>query len=150
MSNLHDFCCIFATSFKFLIMIKKKLAFVLVLLTFPVILFAQETVSTQIQKGLKLNNANLIASFFNTQVEISVLDKEDIFSATQAKNILSNFLSQHKVSSYSLLHSGGKANAKYYIGNIDTATGKYRVFYLLKGSGTNFKIHQFRIEKQDN
>ncbi len=130
-------------------MIKKSLA-TLILLSFSAILLSQETVSTQIQKGLKLNNADLIASFFNTQVEMSVLNKEDIFSATQAKNILSNFLSQHKVSSYSLLHSGGKPNAKYYIGNIDTATGKYRVFYLLKGSGNNFKIHQFRIEKQED
>ncbi|MCD6367221.1 MAG: DUF4783 domain-containing protein [Bacteroidales bacterium] len=131
-------------------MIKKYFVTLIILISFPVVLSAQETVSTQIQKGLKLNNADLIASFFNTQVEMSVLDKEDIFSATQAKNILSNFLSQHKVSSYSLLHSGGKSNAKYYIGNIDTGTGKYRVFYLLKGSGTNYKIHQFRIEKQED
>ncbi len=131
-------------------MIKKHLVSLLILISFPVVLSAQETVSTQIQKGLKLNNAELIASFFNTQVEMSILDKEDIFSATQAKNILSNFLSQHKVSGYSMLHSGGKPNAKYYIGNIDTATGKYRVFYLLKGSGKNFKIHQFRIEKQED
>lgn len=131
-------------------MIKKQLFSLILLLAFPLFISAQETVSEQIQKGLELNNANLIASFFNTQVEMSVLDKEDIFSATQAKNILSSFLSHHKVTSFSLLHSGGKPNAKYYIGNIATATGKYRVFYLLKGSGTNYKIHQFRIEKQED
>jgi len=131
-------------------MIKKQLLSIILLLTLPLFISAQETVSEQIQKGLKLNNANLIASFFNTQVEMSVLNKEDIFSATQAKNILSDFLSHHKVSTLSLLHSGGKTNAKYYISNITTATGKYRVFYLLKGSGTNYKIHQFRIEKQED
>jgi len=131
-------------------MIKKHFLPLLLLILLPVVLSAQEAVSTQIQKGLKLNNANLIASFFNTQVEMSILDKEDIFSATQAKNILSNFLSQHKVANYSMLHSGGKSGAKYYIGNIDTGTGKYRVFYLLKGKGTNYKIYQFRIEKQED
>ncbi len=129
-------------------MIKKQLFSLILLLAIPLFTWAQESVSEQIQKGLKLNNAHLVASFFNTQVEMSILDKEDIFSATQAKNILSNFLSQHKVTNFSLLHSGGKPNAKYYIGNITTVTGKYRVFYLLKGSGTNYMIHQFRIEKQ--
>ncbi len=111
---------------------------------------AQEAVSQQIQNGLKTNNTTLIASYFNDQVEMSVLDKEDIFSATQAKNILSNFLSQNKVTSFSLLHNGGKETAKYYIGNIETATTKYRVFYLLKGSGKDYKIYQFRIEKQED
>jgi len=131
-------------------MIKKQFLSVFLLLTLPLFISAQETVSEQIQKGLKLNNANLIASFFNTQVEMSVLDKEDIFSATQAKNILNNFLSHHKVNSVSLLHSGGKPNAKYYISNIITSTGKYRVFYLLKGGEKNYNIYQFRIEKQED
>lgn len=123
------------------------LVFVLLL---SVSISAQEVVSQQIQKGLKSNNPTLIASFFNNQVEMSVMDKEDIFSETQAKNILSNFLSQNKVIRFSMLHSGGKETAKYYIGNIETATSKFRVFYLLKGSGSNYKIYQFRIEKQEN
>jgi len=130
-------------------MINKKIFFILVLFVLPVVLLAQETVSTQIQKGLKLNNADLIAPLFNEQVEMSILNKEDIFSATQAKNILKNFLLKHKVKSYTLLHSGGKANVKYYIGNIDTEMGNYRVFFLLKSNeSNNFKVYQFRIEEQ--
>ncbi|HIE15619.1 MAG TPA: DUF4783 domain-containing protein, partial [Bacteroidales bacterium] len=65
------------------------------------------------------------------------------------KNILKNFLLKHKVKSYTLLHSGGKANVKYYIGNIDTEMGNYRVFFLLKSNeSNNFKVYQFRIEEQ--
>ena len=98
--------------------------------------------------ALKTGNSKELAKYFNTNIELVILDKEDVYSKTQAELIVKDFFSKHSPSNFSILHQGGKQGAKYAIGNLTTSKGTFRVYFLLKISNEKPFIHQLRIEKE--
>lgn len=121
----------------------------LILFFFPLIAFNQNKTADAIQLSLKNGNSSNLSKYFNTNIELTIIDKQDIYSKTQAEGLLKDFFTKNIPSSFSIIHKGGKEDAQYYVGKLQTSTGTYRVSYLLKGEDQNAKIHQLRIEKND-
>jgi len=108
--------------------------------------FAQipDEIVISIQNG---NDAGL-AAFFNENVELVVQTHDDVYSKSQAQQIIAEFFKSNKPKKFSIIHQGGKEGAQYAIGSLTTNTGTFRVYFLLKNKDKNFYIHQLRIEKQ--
>ena len=130
----------------------KKTVFFVVAALLSLYSFAQ--ISTQkhierINKALSIGNVEAITPYLGSAVEVSVLNKNGIYSAAQTKNILKNFFLSHKPIKFVILHSSGKKNSKYYIGNLTTKGNKeYRIFYVTKQNKDIPQITQFRIENK--
>lgn len=103
-----------------------------------------DEIVTCIQNG---NDVSL-AAYFNENVELVVGTHDDVYSKSQAQQIVSEFFKSNKPKQFSIIHQGGKDDARYAIGSLVTATGTYRVYFLLKNKNNNSYIHQLRIEKQ--
>ncbi len=104
-----------------------------------------EPIATAIKNG----NAAELTRYFNTNVDLSIFDKQDIYSKTQAEMLLKDFFSKNVPSNFRVIHQGGKDDAQYYVGRLTTSTGNYRISILIKGQGKAALIHQFRIEKEN-
>lgn len=104
--------------------------------------------SDPIVSAIKSGNSAELSKYFNVNIELAVLDNEDVYSKSQARIILSDFFAKHKVSSFNILHQGGKSGSNYLIGNLVTNNGTFRVYYLLKKVGDKELIQQFRIENE--
>ena len=128
----------------------KKLAFIIILFAG---IAANYSVQAQIPKeiisSLKSGNAKVLSGYFNQNVELVVLDNDNVYSKAQAQQIVSNFFSNYKPESFTVIHQSEKSGAMYLIGNMLTNNGKFRVYFLLKKSGEIDYIHQLRIEKQE-
>ena len=108
--------------------------------------FAQipEDIVLSIQSG----NDEILAKYFNQNVELVVQTHDDVFSKSQAQQIVAEFFKANKPKQFSIIHQGGKDGARYAIGSLVTSTGTFRVYFLLKNKDNNSYIHQLRIEKQ--
>ena len=91
-------------------------------------------------------NATQLAKYFNQTIELTMFDKEGIYSKTQAEMILRNFFTENPPKQFQILHQGGKDSSKYAIGSFISGTTNYRVTFLLKTLETKVYIHQLRIE----
>ncbi|WP_159522303.1 DUF4783 domain-containing protein [Sunxiuqinia indica] len=111
-----------------------------------VVSFAQ--VPDEVILSLKTGNASTLSNYFNDNIELVVLEKDDVYSKDQAKQIVANFFSSNTAQRFAIIHQGGKEGARYAIGNLTTQSGVYRVYFLLKEKGSQVYIHQLRIEKQ--
>ncbi|HXK82003.1 MAG TPA: DUF4783 domain-containing protein [Bacteroidales bacterium] len=96
--------------------------------------------------AMKLGNAEELSKHFNTSIELVILDQEDVYSKQQAEQILRNFFLKYKVQNFRLLHQGGKEDAQYAIGTLETDKGSFRVYFLVKQKNDKAFIHQLRIE----
>jgi hypothetical protein len=47
-----------------------------------------------------------------------------------------------------VIHQGGKEDARYAIGSLETDKETFRVYFLLKNKDNKPLIHQLRIEKE--
>lgn len=102
----------------------------------------------EIIASLKSGNSKTLSQFFNPNVELVVLENDNVYSKAQAEQIVGHFFESNRPESFTLMHQGGKEGAKYVIGNLKTANGTFRVYFLLKKNGGKDYIHQLRIEKQ--
>jgi hypothetical protein len=100
-------------------------------------------------KGFNQGNATVIAHFFKGNIELTINNKENIYSSTQAELILKDFFKKNIPQSFKIIHEGGKGVSKYAIGTLKTSQGNYRITMLFKLNNNSPYIHQLRIEKDD-
>jgi hypothetical protein len=100
----------------------------------------------QLGTGLKSGNAKLIASCFNDNVELVILDKENVCSKEQGEMILSDFFSKNKPTDFKLTHQGG-TDSVYGIGKLQTTGANFRIYFMLKSFANKPLVVQLRIEK---
>lgn len=99
--------------------------------------------------AMKVGNAAEVSKYFNSSVELVVLETEDFYSKQQAEQILKKFFDTNKVKKFSLLHQGGKDDTQYAIGSLQTVVGEtFRVYFQFKSSNGKTLIHQMRIVKE--
>lgn len=124
----------------------KLIALLFMFFSFVIVSVAQipDGIVVSIQTG---NDASL-AGFFNENVELVVETHDDVYSKSQAQQIVAEFFKSNKPKQFSIIHQGGKDGARYAIGSLITSTGTFRVYFLLKNKNNNSYIHQLRIEKQ--
>lgn len=98
--------------------------------------------------ALKTGNSTQLSSYFISNVELIIGEKEGVYSKTQAHVILKDFYKSNNPKNFSVLHEGGKDGAKYVIGNLKTDKSIYRVYFLIKKQGEKSYIHTLRIEEE--
>jgi hypothetical protein len=125
--------------------IKAFFAGIALLLAVHTSLMAQnfESIAASIRSG----NASALAANFSGNVEITVKDAGNSYSKSQAEMVLKNFFGSHQPKSFTVAHQGtSPEGSKYFIGNLSTSSGNYRVFVLFsKAAGA---IQEIRFEEQ--
>jgi hypothetical protein len=100
--------------------------------------------------SFKGGNAAELAKFFHSNVELIILKNEDVYSRTQAEQIIRKFFLEHKPISFKIIHEGGSENSRYAIGSLKTAEQSYRIYILMKKQEESPLIHQLRIEEEED
>ncbi len=108
--------------------------------------FAQ--VPDELVLSLKTGNAKVFSSYMHTNVELYMNEKEEVYSKTQAEQILYNFFKENEPTGFNVIHQSGQGESKYAIGTLNTKGGSYRVSFLVKELNKKPTVFQIRIEKQ--
>ncbi|HEY3388982.1 MAG TPA: DUF4783 domain-containing protein, partial [Prolixibacteraceae bacterium] len=127
---------------------KKKSGFVLffILCLFVNPLISSGQLPAQIISGLKAGDAKIVASYFNENIELVVIDRELVCSQAQGEQILKDFYSRNKPLDFKITHQGGD-DSSYAIGKMQTGNGNFRIYLTLKSKAGKSQIVQLRIDK---
>jgi hypothetical protein len=100
--------------------------------------------------SFRAGNASELSRFFHDNVELIILETENVYSRSQAEQILRKFFTENKPEGFRIIFEGGKENSRYGIGSLDTSKDSYRVYFLMKKQEGNPFIHQLRIEEEED
>ena len=100
-------------------------------------------------KAIRMGDANKLSPWFNSSVQLIILDRENVYSRSQATMIMKDFFKKHPPKSFSIIHEGGKPKARFGIGLLKTTEQTYRIYLLIKTDNNNSVILQLRIEKEN-
>ncbi len=101
-----------------------------------------------VANNFKSGDVKAISQYFGSTVELSVLDQENIYSASQAGLILKEFFSKHPPIGVKVIHKVvSNANYKFGVIMLSTSKGNYRVSYELKNTAGKFTVSEIRIEE---
>ncbi len=124
----------------------RKIAIALFLITINVVSYANNF--DDVLQQLKAGNASGLVRMFNSNVELTLLATEGIYSKQQAEVMLRNFFNQHPPKQVALQHKGTSSKgAMYAIMIYESNTAKFRTYIFMKDNGNGMQINEFRIER---
>lgn len=108
---------------------------------------AQDADRDLIAEAIRTSNARALSSHFTKTVDLTVGKVEEVYSKEQAEVILTRFFNEHISKDFTIKHEGrSKLDDHFYIGDLQTSNGDYRVTFFLKKETPGFKIRQLRLE----
>lgn len=103
----------------------------------------------EVAAAIKNTNIKEISKYFNTSIELTVLENEGVYSKPQAELILRNFFAQNPPVAVTINHRGSSAQgSKYAIATYECSKGKFRAYIFMKDSGSGMMIQELRFEKE--
>ncbi|MCL2131125.1 MAG: DUF4783 domain-containing protein [Lentimicrobiaceae bacterium] len=132
-------------------MIQSKISLFLCVLFSAVLLTTlSDEMCNDVNKGIQNGNAQQIAKYFSTTVELSVLGKDAYVGKTQATSILTDFFKENPPKSYAVKQGGSNSeNTKFVIGTYVSTTGNtFKIYYVVKKEKSIETIQKLTIEKK--
>ena len=132
----------------------KKLNHILIVLTLIVPFMIQASFMADILDDIgltiKSGNAKELVKFFDTNVEITLLDEEGTYSKAQAEQVIKDFFAVYEPASFVLVHRGSSGEGSQYgIGSLTTTKGqKFRTYFFVKKLGEKSLIQELRFEEE--
>jgi len=97
---------------------------------------------------LDTGNVGGLSEYFQSQVDMTILGTEAMYSRAQAEMVLARFFKGNLPTGFETKHLGqSKKESSYIIGMLSTAKEVYRLTYLLSEEEGRLRIKQFRLEK---
>ena len=99
--------------------------------------------------ALKSGNANQLSRFFDSRVDITLPEKADNYSRSQAEMILKDFFNNNGgVKAFELKQRGENNGANYVIGLLTTNNGRYRTTLFMKVKGEKQLLQEMRFQQE--
>ena len=122
----------------------------IVTLLFTMLVSSSAQFPDDIIKATRNADADELAEYFSSKIELVLPQKSGVFSDVQAKLVLDEFFKNNPVVSFSIIHQGVRENSSFAIGKYQTASMTYRFYFLTKNTDAKTYIHQLRIEEQND
>ncbi len=110
--------------------------------------FVFADIFSDINSSMKDGNFKLIASYFNTSIELNIPGADGLFSKAQAELLMKDFFTRNTPRKFVIKHNGDSQDgSKYFIGILETGSGNFRTYYYVKNNNGNYLIKELRIER---
>jgi hypothetical protein len=103
-----------------------------------------------IGSAIRSGDARLIARYFNSNVDLTIFNQEEVYSKAQAEMVLKDFFSKNSPKNFTIIHKGvSKEGARYAIGTLTTSQGQnIRTYFFVKDIGGSSYIQELRFERE--
>lgn len=127
-----------------------RFLFVLLIIANPLIATPLRDIGSDIAAAIRGGKAQEVAKWFNSNVDLTVLGKEEMYSKAQAEQVLRDFFSKYPPLSFELSHKANNpASTQYGIGSYKTTNNaKFKVYFVIKKIGNQQFIQQLSIENE--
>jgi hypothetical protein len=101
----------------------------------------------EVESAIKNGNASQLSKYFDNTIEITLTDKSNTYSKSQAELVLKDFFNNNVVKGFEIVHKGNNAGAQFIIGTLETKNGEYRTTIYMKQKGDKQLLQELRFEK---
>jgi Domain of unknown function (DUF4783) len=96
--------------------------------------------------AIRNGNVNQLSSFFDARVDISLPDKSDTYSKTQAEMVISDFFSNNGVKNFKITQQGENGGTVFCAGLLQTQSGNYRTTLFFRQKGDKHFLEEIRFQ----
>lgn len=96
--------------------------------------------------ALKGGNASQVSKYFDKTVDITLVEKSNSYSKSQAEMILRDFFLINPIKGFQVIHKGENSGSQYCIGTLLTKSASYRTTIFMKLKGDKQILQEIRFE----
>ncbi len=100
-----------------------------------------------IVSAIKNGNASQLSKYIDNTIEITLRNKSNTYSKSQAELVLKDFFENNSVKNFEILHKGDNESAQFIIGNLVTKNGDFRTTIYIKQKEDKLLLQEIRFEK---
>jgi hypothetical protein len=100
-----------------------------------------------IEQAINRSDAQALSNFFNSQVDITIGDKDVPYTRSQALYVVREFFMNYPVRNFAIRHKGNSGTTLYAIGEYYSSRGKFDTNIFIKKVGNTYVIEQLRFEQ---
>ncbi len=127
-----------------------------ILAGFSLILFSFRTVHhtdsynlDAVTTALKSGNVSQLSPYLDMRVDISLPDKSDTYSKTQAEMVIRDFFNTHTVQNFKITQEGENGDFIFCTGLLQTQSGNYRTTLFFRQKGDKQYLQEIRFQPVD-
>ena len=128
---------------------KKYIGLVIASLSLFLVSFTLFYSIEEVLTALRTGNANQLAKYFDTRVDISLPNKSDNFSKNQAEMILKDFFASNEVKNFVVKHKGENNGSQFCIGLLQTRNGNFRTKLYMKQKGSQQVVQEIAFQAEE-
>jgi hypothetical protein len=106
-----------------------------------------DEVFKKIEQAIKAGDADGLSVFFNKSLEVTLQDKDQVYSKNQAQFVIKDFFIKHPAKSFTFIHRGNSQDRYYGMGTFESSNGKFDTNVFIKKYGDVYFIDQIRFEE---
>ena len=120
----------------------------LAVITFSLVLvsFRPSFSLDEVAYAMRSGNAGQLSRYLDSRVDISLPDKSDTYSKSQAEMIIRDFFITNGVQNFQIKHKGENGGSAYCIGVLQTHNGDYRTTLFMKQKGDKQLLQELRFQ----
>jgi hypothetical protein len=96
--------------------------------------------------AIRSGNVGQLSRYLDNRVDISLPDKSDTYSKSQAEMIIRDFFTTNGVQNFQIRHKGENGGSQYCIGVLQTRNGDYRTTLFMKQKGDKQLLQELRFQ----
>ncbi|HRQ49907.1 MAG TPA: DUF4783 domain-containing protein [Agriterribacter sp.] len=104
--------------------------------------YSIDDVATAINSG----NVNQLSGYFDKIVDITLHDRSNTYSRSQAEIVLKDFFHSHGIKTFRIVHKGSNSGSEFCIGNLQTKYGTFRTTIFMKTRSRKQVLQEIRFE----
>lgn len=104
-----------------------------------------DVVVTAIRSG----NVTQLSPFFDVRVDITLPDKSDTYSRTQAEMVIGDFFNTNVVQNFKITQQGESGGTFYCAGILQTRSGNFRTTLFFRQKGDKHFLQEIRFQIVD-
>ena len=110
--------------------------------------FTAKTGIDEVIAAMRSGNSALVAKYFDNMVDMSLPDKTNSYSKSQAELLLKDFFTNNPVKNFEIIHKGENAGSQFCIGTLITKNGSFRTTVFMKQKGDGQVLQELRFENR--
>src|SRR5258708_6249098 len=96
--------------------------------------------------AMRSGNINQLSRYLDTRVDISLPEKSDTYSKSQAEMIIRDFFNTNVVRNFLVKHKGENSGLEFCVGVLQTRNGDYRTTLFIKQKGEKQLLQEIRFQ----
>jgi hypothetical protein len=96
--------------------------------------------------AIRTGNVTQLSVFFDDRVDISLPDKSDTYSKTQAEMVIGDFFTNNEVKNFKITQQGESGGVVFCAGVLQTHAGNFRTTLFFRQKGDRHFLQEIRFQ----